>query len=489
MDSGVGGHHPRVVVARGRQGSLNRRGVLRGLGVALTLPWLESLAPRTARGQLLPSPKRFLPIFFPNGASTYWWPLVAGQGDAWQLPPVLEPLTPLKQHVTVLGNIENKSCGADGGASLEGFYHSLSTAAYLTCRDAQEVSSKLNVGVANGVSIDQVLAQRLPRDTPIDSLQLGLSTTESYCDGRPCAFSRCISWRTETEPLLRVTDPRKVFDMLVTGPSGPAAPRQGTLDKSVIDAVLSSAKALDSKLSSADKARLDRYLTSLRGVEQRLPSDCDMGERPTLEVGDVEVNGPGYDRSEHFDVMNELMALAFTCDSTRIISFMIDDGHSDFLLDNVPLRNFTPQGSTPANFGTCPSSYSAMHHGGESDQYATVDWYFVSKVSELCQQLASVDEGDGSLLDHTVVQLGTGFHGPGTHSTDWLTDLPLLLIGGGGAGLHTNQYVRYPDMPGNRPLRDLYYTFATRVFGVDLDSFGFNVNGAPLSALTEILKT
>ncbi len=168
-----------MVVARGRQGSLNRRGVLRGLGVALTLPWLESLAPRTARGQLLPSPKRFLPIFFPNGASTYWWPLVAGQGDGWQLPPVLEPLAPLKQHVTVLGNIENRTCGADGGSSISAFYHSLSTAAYLTCRDAQEVSATLNVPQANGVSIDQVLAQQLPREAPIDSLQLGLSTTES----------------------------------------------------------------------------------------------------------------------------------------------------------------------------------------------------------------------------------------------------------------------------------------------------------------------
>lgn len=464
---------------------LSRRGVLRGLGVALTLPWLEALAPRSARGQLLPAPKRYLPISFPSGASTYWWPAAPGVGDAWQLSPVLEPLQPIKEHVTVLGNLENGSCSIDG--YIRSYYHSVATSAYLTCRDAHDVRAELGLPEANGVSIDQVLAQRLPRETPIESLQLGLATTLSYCDGQPCSSSRAISWRTETEPLLRVSDPGQVFDALVAAGGGSNGQRQKRLDASVIDAVLDNAQELDGKLGKEDRARLDQYLTSLRSVEERITGDgCGFGARPTMTVTTNTVNGPDYDRVKHFEIMNELIALGLACDSTRFISYMLDDARSEFMLDTVPLRSFSPTGSTPSTSGVCLSPYVSMHYGATSDQYATVNWFFVSKVSELCQRLAGIQEGEGSVLDSTVVQLGTPFRGPGGAS-DWLSDLPILLVGGRGQGLRTNQYVRYAPMPESRPLRDLYYTLATQYFGVELDSFGIHTGDKPLSALTELL--
>ena len=173
--------------------------MLRGAGVALTLPWLESLA-RPARAQAAAKrPQRFVAVFIPNGAPDIWMPPVAGKGDAWRLSSVLEPLTPLKSRVTVISGLENGSPFNESGSFSVEPSHGRLPGGWLTCVDGAEVKKRLNVPDANGVSVDQVMAAhpKFAGQTALPSLQIGLSTVHSYCDGVSCSYSRSVSWRTE----------------------------------------------------------------------------------------------------------------------------------------------------------------------------------------------------------------------------------------------------------------------------------------------------
>ncbi len=185
----------------------NRRTLLRGAGVALALPWLESLAPKVARAQSAAA-KRFLPIFSRTAAPSTLRPASAGAGSAWQLSPILEPFKDLKRKVTVLTGMENYSCFQADSQSVEPS-HGRQPGAFLTCVDGNLVKEELNVDEANGISVDQLIAQHssMAGLTPLKSMQVGLSTWYSYCDGRPCSFSRSISWESPTKPLYKDVDP------------------------------------------------------------------------------------------------------------------------------------------------------------------------------------------------------------------------------------------------------------------------------------------
>jgi hypothetical protein len=474
-----------VEEGRGKAGfsrHLSRRKVLRGAGVALALPWLEALAPRPARGQAQAMPKRFLPIFFPCGAPSFWWPPAPGSGGNWQLSSVLEPLASIKEQVTVLGNIENGTpFNTDGSSSVEPSHGRLA-GAFLSCVDASQLRRDLDVNDANGVSVDQVLAQARAGDAPIDSLQVGLATLLSSCDGQPCSLSRSISWATETKPLYKTIDPAKLFDTLF-GSAGPAEPGKNVRDKSVLDAVLESSKALDGKLSVHDRQTLDQYLTSIRDTEQHLGGNlCSGPARSTLVVREGIVNGQeGYDRNTHCDLMNQLIALAFQCDLTRVISYMLEDERSDFVYDHLLVRNFTPTSSTPGSLGLrCGNLHASGQSGGEADgQWDTMTWWHTLKVFELCQKLADFREGDGSVLDNTVVLYGSSMHGA-DHSAD---RLPVALIGGK-TMLKGDRYLEFAPRV---PMRDIHYTLLNGCFGLGVESFGENKTGAPNQLLKELL--
>jgi hypothetical protein len=168
---------------------INRRTVLRGAGVALTLPWLASLAPRAASAAGTTGPKRFLPVFFPNGSAEWWRPALVGKGDAWQLSPILQPFQALKKKMIVLTNLENYSPFAklSGPAELNPS-HGQAPGAFLACVDANVVRAALKNDTANGITADQVIAQAPAYSglTKLASMQVGLSTIYSYCDGRDC---------------------------------------------------------------------------------------------------------------------------------------------------------------------------------------------------------------------------------------------------------------------------------------------------------------
>jgi len=478
-------------MSRDRPGPrLSRRTVLRGAGVALALPWLESLLPKSARAQAVPRPPRFIPIYLPNGAPELWKPASTGAGSAWQLSSVLEPLTPLKQWLTVISGLENGSVfNADGSASVDPAHGRL-PGAWLTCVDAAAVRAELGADDANGISFDQVLASFAPltQGTPLASLQVGLSSLESSCDGQPCSLGRSVSWLNKRSPAYKLVDPKQIFQQLV-GPISPDPPVVSQLDldthKSVLDSVMESASLVRGRLGSWDQQRLDQFLDSVRSVEKRItappPRACPRPEAP--QFPDVNANqqfrqnGGGYDKGVHADLMHDLLALAFQCDLTRVVSYMLEDEGSEFVYDGVPLRTFTAQGSTPAN-GVCGQYVEAQQRS--QDEYASITQWNVQKVAELCQRLSKLDDGDGkSVLDNSVIFLGSCMHG-----SDKLADrLPALLIGGGAGVLKTDLHV---DLT-KRPLRDLYYTLARTVFHTDLPAFGANRTGVDSTSINEIL--
>lgn len=460
--------------------------MLRGAGVALALPWLESLA-RPARAQAVPRRKRFVAFFIPNGAPDLWTPPRSGAGDAWELSSVLEPLAPLKSKVTVISGLENGSAFNSDGSSLVEPSHGRQAAAWLTCVDSRELETSLGVRGANGISVDQVMAAHpvFAGQTPLPSVQVGISSLQSWCDSTHCAYSRSVSWRTQTEPMYKVVDPRAFFEQLVGAAPGslPFTRREARL--SVLDSVRESASALRPRLSSADGQTLDQFLTSVRSVEQRVSDGaCAVSAvRPSF----IEVTGEGrrknddsgYDKRVHFDLMNELLATAFQCDQSRIASFMLEDERSEFVYDFLPQRAFNALTSVPST-GTCPE----WHAGGQSgsvDAFASIVHWHIGKIAELCQCLAAIDDGNGqTALDNTVVFVGSGMHG----SNHQAADLPALVIGGGGGSLKTDQHLAL----GKRPLRDLHYTLMNGVFGLGVTDFGENRTGAPIASIDALLN-
>jgi hypothetical protein len=477
---------------------INRRTLLRGAGVALALPWLESLAPKLARGQALAFPKRFIPIFFPNGTAHFWRPANPGIANGWQLSPILQPFEQLKSKVTVLSNVENYSPAQADNPDVEPS-HGRDPGLFLSCVDARLVREQLKSKDANGTTVDQVIAQHAnySSQTALASLQVGLSTIESYCDGQPCSLSRSISWKSPTEPLYKEVDPLKVFDAIVAASGGgggdapdPEREKLRLLNKSVLDAVLENANRTKALLGKGDQTRMDQFLTSVRETEkaatavsggmQMAGTMCNTIDAPTLKASYGMANAAGgYNKGAHVDVMNELLVMALACDATRIISYMLEDERSEFVYDHVPRRAFTANGSG-AGSGTCGNYHGSQHGGDSNNDFATINWWQSSKVAELCSKMNAITEGEGTLLDNSLVFYASCMHG-GNHHTD---DLPVALIGGGGGVFKTDQHVLFAQ---ELPLRDLYFTIMNSYFELGVASFGVSTKGAQNQLVTEIL--
>ncbi len=482
---------------------LTRRAVLRGAGVALTLPFLESLAPRTVRAQAAARRGRFLPIFLPNGAADYWRPIGEGQGDAWRLSSVLEPFgASIKAKLSILTNLENGSVfNPDASPTIEPS-HSRLAGAWLTCVNAEEARASLATGEANGISLDQVLAQgdAFRSEAPIASLQVGLSTPLSSCESEPCSSSRSVSWASTTQPMYKQVDPLEVFQRItgVLEPSDPSDPAALEADKriarnrSVLDAVLENAQRTRTRLGASDRRRMDEFLDSVRAVERTVTNvsagmgglACNPRTAPTMARIEQSALAPRqttetYDKGLHADAMNDLIAMAFECDVTRVISYMLEDERSEFTYDHVQRREFTEESSTPTS-GTCPEYHLSQHQGG--DVFASITWWNVGKVAELCRKLDALEEAPGvSVLDNTVVFFGACMHG-GNHLAE---ELPVALIGGKNLGLQNDQH----RVLEKRPLRDLYFTLMNDVYGLGVSDFGRDLTGRPAAAIGEILAT
>jgi hypothetical protein len=456
---------------------MKRRAFLRGAGVALALPWLETLAPRSARAQVSQI-QRYISLYFPNGTAAFWKP--SGTGEDWSLSPILAPLAPVKDYLTVLTNVSNY---APFGGHVEPSHSNLGAATWTCTKPSGD-------GNANsGVSIDQAIAKQIGAQTRLPSLQVGLSTVDSYTDGLPGQHSRSISWQSAEQPLYKIVNPQAVFDRLMgdgtgTGSVDADAERRRVLKKSALDYVLADATELHKKLSKSDQARLDQFLTSARNLEKRVAGmsmpagagECQGGTRPNeaYAVGDT---GDDYDRNHHAELMIDLVVMAIRCDVTRVVSFMLDDARSDFVYDFLENRTFTDEGSTPGS-GKVGGYHGLQHAGDRNNGFATIGYWNAEKAAQLAQKLKEIDEGDaGNALDNSVICFASGMNG-GNHDAG---ELPLALIGGGGKTasgtlLRMNRHQVFTD---ETRLADVHLTVLKDVFGVDADSFGASSGTLP----------
>ena len=490
----------------------SRRTMLRGAGVALALPWLESLAPRTARGQAAATArrKRYISMFYPHGGVPYYWPAATGAGDDWQLSSVMEPLAPVKAKLAVLGGVGNYS---PWGGHVEPSHGNVCAATW-TCVKAN------GEGSANSVtSVDQVIAKTIGGATPLSSLQVGLSTLNSYTDGNPGQHSRSISWSDPATPLYKMINPQAVFDHLVG--SNPAAPtmmsnvggapdplaeRRRALRKSALDYLMQSTAALQQRVSRGDQARLDKFLSSVRALEQRVaapamqlgaPVSCDVMTRPSevyavgqsnatvLEQYMGDAPPVGYDRGHHADLMIDLIVMALQCDMTRVVSFMVDDERSDFVYDFVPGRDFTATTSTLDPTLTVAGFHGLQHCDVYNNGWLSILHWNMQKAARLASKLDAIKEGDGgSVLDNTVITLASSMHSS-NHDT---LDLPIILLGSGGGVLKQNVYQRWAaETPPE--LADLHLMLMQKVYGCPDTTFGkcLGTYQTGLSQPTEIL--
>lgn len=430
---------------------LSRRTVLRGLGATLALPLLDSMVPAlTAQSRTAAAPvTRFGVFYVPNGMSMpYWYPKTEGPLDA--LPPTLRSLDAFKDRVLICGGLDDESANLVKG----GGDHARSAGTFLTC-----VPYKITSGadVSNAVSMDQIAARELSKETQIASLELGIESNAMLgnCDGgASCAYTNTIAWRTPTTPLPIENDPRAVFERMfgTTGSTDPAARLERMRrDRSILDLVGAELSGLERVVGPGDQVKLEEYLDAVRDIERRITMAEEQNTRE-LPVVDQPVGVPN-DYAEHAKLMMDLLALAYQTDLTRISTFMLAREVS---------------GRAYPEIGVSDSHHPLSHHQDESaklERLHQINEYHLQQFAYLVAKLDALPDGDGTMLDSTLFLYGTGISDSNTHFHD---DLPIALVGGKNAGVKGGRYIRYAE---DTPLANLHVTILEKL-GVPVEAFG-----------------
>jgi hypothetical protein len=415
--------------------------MLRGLGVTMALPWMESLrvwgdGPRPRQGGSQ-APLRFAALFSGNGFhSKEWW--ARGEGKGMELGKVLAPLGDFREQTLFIRGLYNAE-------ALKGNIHSSQTGNLLS-------GAPLASGgeIRSGTSIDQLLAQRYGRETKVPSLVLGCEKSNpSVHKNYSMIYSSHISWSSPTTPTPLEVYPALAFDRLFKDEAGAG-------DQSVLDAVLTDAKDLRRNISRRDQQKLDEYLDSVREVEQRIANAGKRGElqgwRPTLEKPNIPrpPEGIPQDIGEHMRLMCDLLVLAFQTDTTRFCSLKLNNDHSSLRFPNLGV------------------DYMIHHLLSHSD---TADWlkvnqFFVEQIAYIARKMAAVQEGERTLLDNSVLLYCSSML-TGNHEA---RELPVVLLGGAGGKIKGGRALDYREKP-ERQMCRLYLSLMDK-FGVRMDRFG-----------------
>jgi hypothetical protein len=431
-----------------RRTSIPRRTVLRGLGASLALPLLDSMVPAlTARAQTAAAPvHRFGVVYVPNGMVMENY-LPATEGASFELTPTLQALAPFRSQTTVLSGLDCiPSPGRPGGA------HAKASTRYLTDISPPTSETWLDAGI----SVDQILANELGAQTQLASLELAIesSDTAGACDvGFACAYTNTISWRSANTPLPMQHNPRAVFERLF-GDAGSTDARARLArirqQRSVLDSVRQEIAGLSRELGPGDRGKLAEYLDSVRDVERRIERAESQSGRE-LPVLDRPAGAPA-DYDAHVKLMFDLEVLAYQLDLTRVITIMLG-------------REFS--GMTYPQVGVPDAHHPVTHHAMEPAKIvkvAKINAYHVQLFAYLLERLRATPDGDGTLLDHLTLMYGTGLSDCNAHS---VTNVPVVLAGGGAGWLKGGRHIRY----GSLPLANLHLTLLDR-FGVHLDRLG-----------------
>ena len=430
---------------------LPRRTVLRGLGAAVALPLLDAMVPAaTAIARTAAAPIKRLGVFYvPNGMSMpYWFP--KAEGPLEHLPPTLQSLDHMKERVLLCGGLDDEPANLVKG----GGDHARSAGTFLTGVPFR-ITSGADVHAA--VSMDQMAARELSKETQIASLELGIESNAMVgnCDGgASCAYTNTIAWRTPTTPLPIENDPRAVFERLfgTSGSTDPEARRERLRrDRGILDAVGAELQELGRVIGPGDRVKLDEYLDALRDVERRIRMAEEQSARE-LPVVDQPVGVPG-DYQEHARLMMDLLALAYQTDLTRVSTFMLAREVS---------------GRAYPEIGVSDSHHPLSHHQDEPaklERLHKINEHHFRQFAYLVDKLAGLPEGDGSMLDSTLFLYGTGISDSNTHFHD---DLPIALVGGKAAGIAGGRYVRYAA---DTPLANLHVTILEKL-GTPVEALG-----------------
>ena len=397
---------------------LPRRSFLKGAGVALALPFLESMIPAgRVFGQAARRPTRFGAIYFPHGAiMPKWTPAAAGAG--YELPEILQPLKAFYDRMNVVSDLECALAYGSGATAN----HNRSAAAYLSGAFAK-TGAKPDLGI----TVDQIIARKIGQDTPLPSLELMIEEASVNCgDGLSCSYRDTISWQGPSEPLPMENNPQVVFERLF-GDGNTTEQRKARRSQSIslLDSVLGEATTLQRSLPQSDRARLDQYLSDVREIERRiqktgqqLSDDLAVPPTPTGVPADVE---------EHIKLMFDLQVLAWQADITRVSTMLMAKELSNAVYPKSGIRD---------------AFHILSHHSNiqqNKDKFAVLNMYHVALFSYFLDKLQSTPDGDGSLLDHSLVLYGSGISDGNQHNH---TDLPIIVAGGASGKLKGGRHIR-----------------------------------------------
>ncbi len=432
---------------------LARRTFLRGVGATLALPLLDGMVPALTamRATAARGVRRLGVVYVPNGIyMDNWTP--AGDGRAFGLTPILEPLARYRRRMLVLTGLANKEGDAWPGEGAGD--HARAAAAYLTGVHPKKTEG---ADLRAGLSMDQIAARTLGEETQLASLELSLESREAIgsCDpGYSCAYANTLSWRSPTTPLPMENNPRVVFERLFAGnestdPEVWRARRQE--DRSLLDAVTDKVTRLQQDLGARDRMKLEEYLEAVRDMERRIQMAETQSEQ-ALPVMDQPAGIPAT-FEEHAKMMFDLQVLAYQADLTRVITFMM--GHE------------TSQRAYP-EIGVPDAHHPLSHHGGSREKInklLKVNEYHAQMFGYYLDRLASTPDGDGSLLDSLMLLYGSGMSDGNGHNHH---NLPTLLVGGGGGTIQGGRHLRFAD---KTPVTNLFLTLLDRL-GVPVESIG-----------------
>jgi len=432
--------------------NLSRRAVLRGLGTAMALPFLESLLPARAFGAPLSSdavakaaagPKRLAWLYVPNGIDMQNW-TPATFGKDYELTPTLQPLAPFRDKMMVISGLVCDKANQNGDGPGD---HARAQSAYLTGCQPRKAEG---AGIKSGLSADQAAADRIGHLTKFASLELGVEEGRQVgsCDnGYSCAYSHNLSWHNEKTPMVKDCNPQSIFDRLFTNndprETAEARARRENDNKSILDFLVGDADRVNKKLAYSDKQKMDEYLTAVREIEQRLQRASEVTVKvpdgavrpevtPANDKASVQNNNTNY--PTHAKLVLDMMVLAFQADLTRVITMPFADEGSN--------QQYPWAGADVQHHGT-------SHHGGDPAKMAflqKINQFHVEHTAYLLAKLDAIQEGNGTLLDNCLITHGGGISDGNRHNHDVL---PLAMFGKGGGGITTGRHMDAKGVPIN----------------------------------------
>jgi hypothetical protein len=425
--------------------ALPRRTFIRGMGATLALPFLDAMVP--AMSALSKAAPRFAAIYCGNGANMNdWTPVTEGVGFAFS--PILKPLEAFRDRTIVFTGLDNFPATDQGDS---GGQHPRAAPAFMSCVHPKQTEG---ADVQAGTTIDQLIAQQICRDSKLVSLEVAVDRNDvvGACDhGYACAYMNSMSWKSPTMPLPSETNPRFVFERLFgSGDTAEARVTRSREDRSILDGVAQEISHLRRKLGARDGVKLSEYLDAIREVEQRIAKnesynkDVAVPERP---VGVPETF------KEYAELMFDLQVLAFQADITRVSSFLL-------ARENIN-RSY-------AEIGLPEAHHAMSHHANIPEKMAVftkLNTYHVETLAYFLKKLQAIPDGDGTLLDHSIVLYGSGMSDGNTHNN---YNVPVVVVGGRDQEMKGNRHLVYPK---GTPLANLSLSLMDK-FGVNLERFG-----------------